>query len=168
MKRHHHMLPSLKIAELHSELMIAAYRRQIEIRRHVANFHRHLSRPPFAFFQQKLRATFRPPLRFSTLVELDRLYVFGLPPFRAFYHVELHLLTFLQAAESGCLNRREMNEHILAVLTADEPIALCIVKPLYCSCFHCVACSFFFEVFALKLADFCRQVTLVERRNCLQ
>ena len=90
---------------------------------------------------------------------LDAADVLSLPALRAFDHVELHLLTFLQAAESGRLNRREMHEYILAVLAADETVAFGIVKPLYCSCFHLVACSFGIEI-ALKLADFCRQVTL--------
>ena len=74
-------------------------------------------------------------------------------------NVELHTLIFVEAAESACLNRREVNENIFAVLAADETIAFGIVKPLYCSCFHLVACSFCVEI-ALKLADFCRQVTL--------
>jgi hypothetical protein len=43
-----------------------------------------------------------------------------------------------------------MYEDILAVLAADETVALGVVKPLHCSCFHDVACSFFFDV-ALKL-----------------
>jgi hypothetical protein len=44
-----------------------------------------------------------------------------------------------------------MYEYILAVLAADETIAFGVVKPLHCSCFHDVACSFFFDV-ALKLS----------------
>jgi hypothetical protein len=44
-----------------------------------------------------------------------------------------------------------MHEDILAVLAADETVALGVVKPLHCSCFHTVACSFFFDV-ALKLS----------------
>jgi hypothetical protein len=31
-----------------------------------------------------------------------------------------------------------VNKHVLAVLTADEAKTLGIVKPLYCSLFHCV------------------------------
>jgi hypothetical protein len=29
-----------------------------------------------------------------------------------------------------------VNENVLAILAADESIALGIVKPLYCPCFH--------------------------------
>jgi hypothetical protein len=43
-----------------------------------------------------------------------------------------------------------MYEDILAVLAADETVALGVVKPLHCSCFHDGACSFFVDV-ALKL-----------------
>jgi len=67
---------------------------------------------------------------------LQRLHILGLPPLRALDHIELHLLTFLQAAESIRLNGREVYKHVLAVLTADKSIALGVVKPLYCSCFH--------------------------------
>src|SRR5580698_2134526 len=96
---------------------------------------------------------------------LDALDVFCLPALRAFDHVKLDLLTFLQAAESAGLNGGEMHEDILAVLAADESIALGVVKPLHCSGFHDVAISFFVDV-ALKLSGFFgRQVTRwVERR----
>ena len=72
-------------------------------------------------------------------VVLDRLDVLGLPALRALDNVELHLLTFLEAAESGCLDGGEVHKHILTVLAADESITLRVVKPLYCSCFHGVA-----------------------------
>src|SRR5437016_8830030 len=67
---------------------------------------------------------------------LQRLHILGLPPLGALDHIELHLLTFLQTAESIRLNGREVYKHVLAVLTADKSIALGVVKPLYCSCFH--------------------------------
>ena len=89
---------------------------------------------------------------------LDALDVLCLPALRAFDYVKLHLLTFLQAPESARLNRREMHEDILAVLAAYKTVALSVVKPLHCSCFHVVACSFVLDV-ALKLSGFfCRQV----------
>ena len=81
---------------------------------------------------------------------LRTLHVFGLPALGAFDHVKLHLLTFLEAAEAAGLNGGEMHEDILAVLAADKTVALGVVKPLHCSCFHDVAISFFFDV-ALKL-----------------
>jgi hypothetical protein len=44
-----------------------------------------------------------------------------------------------------------MHEDILAVLAADKTVALGVVKPLHCSCFHDVAMFLFFDV-ALKLS----------------
>ncbi len=74
---------------------------------------------------------------------LDSLHVLGLPPFRALHYVKLHLLTFLQAAESSRLNGREVYKHVLAVLAADKSITFGVVKPLYCSCFHGIAMFLF-------------------------
>ena len=82
---------------------------------------------------------------------LDSLNVLGLPPLGAFDYVELDLLTFLQAAKSIGLNGREVHEHVLAVLAADETITLGVVKPLYCSCFHGIALFPFIEI-ALSFA----------------
>jgi hypothetical protein len=60
-----------------------------------------------------------------------------------------------------------MHEDILAVLAADETVALGVVKPLHCSCFHDVALFLFLDV-ALKLSGFfCRQVTRWVKRRCL-
>ena len=81
---------------------------------------------------------------------LDALDVLSLPALGAFDHVKLNLLTFLQTAESASLDGGEMHEDILAILAANESVALGVVKPLHCSCFHDVAISFFFDV-ALKL-----------------
>jgi len=67
---------------------------------------------------------------------LNRLYVLSLPSLGTFDYVELDLLALLQAAESIGLDGREVYENVLPVLTADETIALGVVKPLYCSCFH--------------------------------
>jgi len=78
-----------------------------------------------------------PPFLFRILVGgLDALDVLCLPALGAFYHVELNLLTFLQAAKTACLDGGEVNENVLAILAADKSIALGIVKPLYCPCFH--------------------------------
>jgi hypothetical protein len=44
-----------------------------------------------------------------------------------------------------------MHEDILTVLAADKTVAFGVVKPLHCSCFHDVACSFVVDV-ALKLS----------------
>jgi hypothetical protein len=94
--------------------------------------------------KQKLRAAFRPPSLYLRVrfygSGLDSLYVLGLPAFGAFDHIELYLLTFLQAPESVCLNRGEVYKYILPILAADKTIAFGVVKPLHCSCFH--TCSF--------------------------
>ena len=100
---------------------------------------------------------------------LRRLYILGLPPLGALYHVELYLLAFLQAAESARLNRGEVYKHVLTALAADEPITLGIVKPLYCSCFHGVARFLFLRYALCQSQNFFRQVTLVSRellKNC--
>ena len=97
--------------------------------------------------------------------DLERLHILGLPAFRAFDHIELYLLTFLQAAESTRLNSREVYEYILTVLAADKSIAFGVIEPLYCSCFHGVALFLFVDVALNNSLDFCRQVTR-ERRNC--
>jgi len=82
---------------------------------------------------------------------LDALDVLSLPALGAFDHVKLNLLTFLQTAESTGLDGGEMHEYILTILAADETVALGIVKPLHCSCFHVVALFLFLDV-ALKLS----------------
>ena len=74
---------------------------------------------------------------------LRRLYILGLPALGSFDHIELDLLTFLQAAESAGLDGREVYEYVLSTLAADETITLGVVKPLYCSCFHGVALFLF-------------------------
>src|SRR6266849_8482133 len=69
---------------------------------------------------------------------LYRLNVLSLPAFRAFGHVELHSLPFLQAAKAACLNSGEMHEDIFPCLTADEAVAFGVVEPLYRSLFHLI------------------------------
>jgi hypothetical protein len=83
--------------------------------------------------------------------DLGRLDVLRLPALGALDHVKLNLLTFLQAAEAASLNGGEMHEYIFAILAADESVALGVVKPLYCSCFHVDTMFLFFDV-ALKLS----------------
>jgi len=70
------------------------------------------------------------------------LYVLCLPALRSLDNGELNGLTFLQAAESACLDGRVMDENVFAVLTADEAVALRVIEPLNCSLFHGDACSF--------------------------
>jgi hypothetical protein len=90
-------------------------------------------------FPAKRKAARRPPFFRILIGGLDGLYVLRLPALGALDYIELDLLTFLQAAEAVWLDGGEVNENVLAVLAADETIALGIVKPLYCSCFHGVA-----------------------------
>jgi len=61
--------------------------------------------------------------------------VLRLPALRAFGHVELHGLAFLQALKAARLDCGEMHENVFAILTADETIAFGVVKPLHCSLF---------------------------------
>src|ERR1043166_8135794 len=67
---------------------------------------------------------------------LERLYVLSLQALGSLFHLELHRLTFLQAAEAVRLDRREMHENIFAALARDESKTLGVVKPLHCSLFH--------------------------------
>jgi len=76
----------------------------------------------------------------------DSLNVLSLPALRAFGHVELHCLPFLQAAKATSLDCGEMHEDILPILTADEAIAFGVVKPLYCSLFYLIFLFPFFEL----------------------
>jgi hypothetical protein len=43
-----------------------------------------------------------------------------LKAFRAFHHIELYSLAFLQATETVALHSREMYKHVFASLTANE------------------------------------------------
>ena len=69
--------------------------------------------------------------------------VLSLPALRPFGHFKLHSLTLLQAAKTAALDCREMYEHILAILAADETITFGVVKPLHCSLFHVVTLFLF-------------------------
>jgi hypothetical protein len=93
--------------------------------------------PPLIQSFPKRKAALRAALLFPNFgCGLDAFDVLRLPALGAFYDVELNLLTFLQAAKAVCLDGGEVNENVLAILAADKTIALGIVKPLYCSCFH--------------------------------
>src|SRR5438309_973894 len=65
---------------------------------------------------------------------LSRLYVLRLPALRAFDHIELYLLAFLQAAESAGLNGRVVHENVLTVQASHQTIAIGIVKQLHSQC----------------------------------
>src|SRR2546429_3590577 len=75
---------------------------------------------------------------FHAHFSLQHLYVLCLKAFRAFDHIELYPLTFLQATETVAPDGREMHENIFASLPADKAEALGVVKPFHCSLFHCL------------------------------
>src|SRR5882762_7468528 len=56
-----------------------------------------------------------------------------LEPLRALEQIELHSFAFIERAVSILLNRREMDEHVLAGGALDKAITLCSVKPLHSS-----------------------------------
>ena len=60
----------------------------------------------------------------------------GLQTLLAFGHLELHALTFGQAAKSISLDGGVMDKNVLAALALDKTKTLGIVKPLHCSLFH--------------------------------
>ena len=119
MKCHYHVLLAAKITELHFQPPFALDRGQLEIRCQIANFQGHnLSlalrrcRTPAHSLNlglsskecyTKIKGGRSRPLRFD-LSGLDAADVLSLPALGALDHVELYLLTFLQAAESGRLN----------------------------------------------------------------
>src|SRR5262249_23098236 len=76
---------------------------------------------------------------------LQSLNVLGLPALGSLYDVELHGLAFLQRTESVRLDGGEMHEYILAVLAADEAVALRVVEPLHGTLFHVKHTSLFFD-----------------------
>src|SRR5581483_2385729 len=94
------------------------------------------------FFPKKKGRLGQPPFVANFWSGLQSLNVLRLPALRALDDIKLNLLTFLQAAEAIRLDGGEVYEYILPILTADKAIALGVVKPLHCSCFHCVAISF--------------------------
>src|SRR5439155_4851788 len=51
-------------------------------------------------------------------------------------HLEGHLLALFERLESVHLNGGEVDEHVLAVLAGDEPVALFVTKPLDRSAGH--------------------------------
>jgi hypothetical protein len=96
--------------------------------------------------------------RSQILNGLQRLYVFSLQTLRSFHDVELHSLTFLEAAEAIGLDRAEVHEYVFAVLARDKPKTLGIVKPLYSSLFHFVSKTYFVEFTLSQIGESRRQV----------
>jgi hypothetical protein len=73
----------------------------------------------------------------GNLLSLQRLYVGSLPALRSFNYVELDGLALLKAFKATGADSRVVYENIFTVLARDEPEALCVIEPLYCSLFHC-------------------------------
>jgi len=61
--------------------------------------------------------------------------VLGLKAFGALLDLELDSLPFIEALVTLGLDRREVHEDVLAGRALDKTIALCSVKPLYCTLF---------------------------------
>jgi hypothetical protein len=61
--------------------------------------------------------------------------IFRLQTFRAFYHIELHSLAFLEASEAASLERGRMHENVLSLVAANETVTFRIAEPLYRSLF---------------------------------
>jgi len=57
----------------------------------------------------------------------------GLQAFGTLLYFELHGLPLVEALIAVGLDGRIVDEDVLTGLTLDEPIALCSVKPLYCT-----------------------------------
>src|SRR5204862_6093519 len=87
-----------------------------------------------SFLIRKSAVSSAAPLR--TTLELRRLDVLSLPALRSIGDIELHCLAFLRAAEAVRLDCRKMHEYIFAGLTTNKAVALGVIEPLYCSCFH--------------------------------
>jgi|HubBroStandDraft_2_1064218.scaffolds.fasta_scaffold30585_3 hypothetical protein len=66
----------------------------------------------------------------SALVYISRLW-----PFLSFGNFKLHLITFLKAFVALRCDRAVVNKNIGTISTADEPVAFCVIEPLYCA-FH--------------------------------
>ena len=94
------------------------------------------------------------PLSYSLRARrLNSLNVFSLQSLGALGHAELDALSFLQALEAARLNRGEMDENVFAIFAADESKSLGIVKPLYCSLFHCVDFPFSIDCYAEGIGE---------------
>src|SRR6266540_4847417 len=64
---------------------------------------------------------------------LDNDDVAGLKTLGTLFNSELDLLAFLQILEAFALNRREVNEDIIATFASEEAIALRSIEPLNCT-----------------------------------
>lgn len=106
-------------------------------------------------------------LTFRRSAKLHSLYVFSLQTLGTLGHAELDALAFLQALESARLNRGKVHEDVFAIFAADKSKSLCIVKPLYCSLFHCVDFPFSVDCYAEGIGEKLWQGLAFQRRDCM-
>jgi hypothetical protein len=71
--------------------------------------------------------------RYDALCAL--VYISRLWPFLSFSNFKFHLITLLKAFVALGCDRAVMNKNIGTIPTADEPVAFCVIEPLYCA-FH--------------------------------
>lgn len=68
-------------------------------------------------------------------IDLDSFFetadLIGLGTFGAFNDVEFDFVAFFEALVTFALNGAVVNEDVGSAITAEEPIAFCIVEPLY-------------------------------------
>src|SRR5258708_40340664 len=88
----------------------------------------------------------RPPYLFDDPLDLQGANVFSLPALLSFGHSEFNRLTLLKAAIAIRLDRGEVDENVLSILTCNKTEALCGVEPLNCSLFHFVSLSYCFDL----------------------
>jgi len=69
-------------------------------------------------------------MNFSWLF-LRTVHVLSLQTFGSAFDFELNLRTFLESPVAIHLDRRKMDEHIVAVRALDKSVALCGVKPFH-------------------------------------
>ncbi len=67
----------------------------------------------------------------NRLRELGAIHILCLEPLGPLLDLELHFGALLERPVAGHLNRREVDEHILAAGALDKSIALCGVKPFH-------------------------------------
>jgi len=61
--------------------------------------------------------------------------VFGLETLRPLFHLEIHLLSFVQRFVAVRLDSGEMNEYVFTRLSLDESVPFGGVKPFHCTLF---------------------------------
>jgi hypothetical protein len=64
-------------------------------------------------------------------------YIRGCRALLALLDIEYYALVFVQNLEAFTLNSAVMNKHIATFIALDEAESLTLVKPLYCTFWHC-------------------------------